>query len=384
MDFGIPDEYRQMKDTTRRFVADVLRPAERTVERQEIIDDGLHRELVAEARRYGLWNAFVPEKWGGSGILDMLPRTLIREELGATSYVLRSYVDNSVPIDLDDTSEYQRERYFLPALAGDKRWFAGITEPGAGSDNGAMTTRATQDGTDWVLNGQKHFISGVDTADFGLIYAVTDPSKRKHGGISAFIVEKGMPGFTVGPRQVMMGHRGFNQYVLYFDDCRVPQENMLGGAGGGLRQFLSMIVGARLKVAAEAIGAAQYAHDLGVDYTKQREVLGSRLIDKQGIQWMLIDAMVALQGARLMTYEAAWKADQGQDIRVEASMAKMHATEVAWRVIDTALQVHGGLGYTEDLPLARLLRDIRGARIYEGANELQRYVISKALWGVGQ
>jgi len=255
---------------------------------------------------------------------------------------------------------------------------------GAGSDNGAMQTRARKDGNEWVLNGTKHFISGVDTADFGLIYAVTDPEKRKHGGISGFIVEKDMPGFIVGPRQVMMGHRGFNQYVLYFDDCRIPEENMIGGPGTGLRQFLSMIVGARLKVAAEALGAAQYALDLGVDYTKQREVLGSTLIEKQGIQWMLIDSMIALQGARLMAYEASWKADQGKDIRVEASMAKLHCTEVAWKVIDTALQVHGGLGYTEDLPLARLLRDIRGARIYEGANELQRYVISKALWGVGQ
>lgn len=383
MDFEIEPEYQEMRETTRRFVADVLRPAERIVEEKQFIDKEMHRELVSEAKRYGVWNAFVPERWGGAGITDLLPRTLIREELGATSYVLRSYVDNGM-FDLDSATEYQREKYFLPALEGEKRSFAGITEPGAGSDNGAMKTTARKEGDEWIINGTKHFISGVDTSDFGIIYAMTDTTKGKHGGISAFIVEKGMPGFTVGPRQVMMGHRGFNQSVLYFDDCRVPAENMLGDSGGGLRQFLTMIVGARMKVAAEALGAAQYAWDLGVAYAHQREVLGTRLIDKQGIQWMLVDAMIALQGARLLAYEGSWKADQGKDIRVEASMAKLQCTEVAFKVIDTALQVHGGAGYTEDLPLARLLRDMRGARIYEGANELQRYVISKALWGVGQ
>lgn len=377
MDFEIPTEYKQLKALTRKFVEEVLRPAEKELERTEDVSDDLHQSLVQQAKDYGLWAAFAPEKWGGGGILQLLPQTLMREELGPTSYALRYYVDNGGGMHLESATDYQREKYFLPSLRGEVRTFVAMTEPNAGSDNGAMQTTARRDGDNWIINGVKHFISGVDHAAWGIVYAVTDPERRKHGGISGFIVEKGMPGFTVGGRQVMMGHRGFNQYVLYFDDCVVPHENMLGQEGTGLRQFLSGITKARLKVAIEAVGAAQYALDLAVNYAKERSVLGSVLAAKQAVQWMLVDSMMELQSARLLCYWTAWKADQGEDIRVEASMCKAYGTETAQRVIDRAIQVHGGLGYTEELPLARLFRDIRGARIYEGANEVQRYIIAK-------
>ncbi len=379
MDFSVPTEYRQVKALTRKFVEEVLRPVEEEVEAKEIVDDELHRTLVQKSKDYGLWNAFAPEKLGGGGLTTLVPQTLVREELGPTSYVLRSYVDNGGGMNAELASEYQREKFFLPAMRGDVRSWAAMTEPNAGSDNGAMETTATRDGDNWILNGTKHFISGVDTGAWGIVYAVTDKERRKHGGISGFIVEKGTPGFTVGRRQVMMGHRGFNQYVLYFDNCVVPAANMIGTEGSGLRNFLSSIVKARLKVAIEAVGSAQYALDLATAYSKEREVLGSVLAAKQGIQWMLVDAMMELQSARLMCYYAAWKADEGNDIRVEASMAKAYGTETAQRVIDRAIQVHGGLGYCEELPLARLFRDVRGARIYEGANEVQRYIIAKEL-----
>jgi alkylation response protein AidB-like acyl-CoA dehydrogenase len=380
MDFGIPTEYKQIKALTRKFVAEVLRPVEEEVEATSAVSDELHARLVAESKSYGLWGAFAPERIGGGGLTTLVPQTHVREELGATSYVLRSYVDSGGGLHMNNASEYQREKFFMPAFRGEVRSFAAMTEPNAGTDNGAMETTADRDGDNWVINGTKHFISGVDHAAWGIVYAVTDRERRKHGGISGFIVEKGAPGFTVGRRQIMMGHRGFNQYVLHFDNCVVPHANMIGQEGTGLRQFLTSITGARVKVAIEAVGSAQYAQDLAVSYVKVREVLGSVLAAKQGIQWMLVDSMMELQSARLMCYQAAWKADQGEDFRVEASMAKAYATETAQRVIDRAIQVHGGLGYCEELPLARLFRDIRGARIYEGANEAQRYIISKSLF----
>lgn len=379
MDFDIPTEYKQIQALTRKFVGEVLRPVEETVEATAEVSDELHAQLVQEAKTYGLWGAFAPENIGGGGLTALVPQTLVREELGPTSYILRTYVDNGSGLHLQTASDYQRERFFLPQFRGEVRSFAAMTEPNAGTDNGAMETTAVRDGDNWVINGTKHFISGVDRAAWGIVYAVTDRERRKHGGISGFIVEKGTPGFIVGRRQVMMGTRGYNQYVLHFDNCVVPHANMIGHEGTGLRQFLTGITGARVKVAIEAVGAAQYALDLAVNYAKIREVLGSVLAAKQGIQWMLVDSMMELQSARLMCYYAAWKADQGEDFRVEASMAKAYGTETAQRVIDRAIQVHGGLGYCEELPLARLFRDIRGSRIYEGANEVQRYIIAKTL-----
>lgn len=379
MEFGIPTEYKQVKALTRKFVEEVLRPVEEEVEATAEVSDELHARLVQKSNDYGLWGAFAPESIGGGGLTTLVPQTLVREELGPTSYILRGYVDSGSGGNLEHASEYQRERFFMPHFRGEVRSFAAMTEPNAGSDNGAMETTAVRDGDNWVINGTKHFISGVDRAAWGIVYAVTDRERRKHGGISGFIVEKGTPGFTVGRRQVMMGTRGYNQYVLHFDDCVVPHANMIGHEGTGLRQFLTGITGARVKVAIEAVGAAQYALDLAVNYAKAREVLGSVLAAKQGIQWMLVDSMMELQSARLMCYYTAWKADQGEDFRVEASMAKAYSTETAQRVIDRAIQVHGGLGYCEELPLARLFRDIRGTRIYEGANEVQRYIIAKTL-----
>lgn len=381
MDFELTSEQSQLQALARRFVEKSLRPREAVLEDLDDIDDSLHAQLVAEAKEATLWACFGPESVGGGDIRDFVTRTAVQEPLGTTSYALRYYVDNGAVRYLDSASSYQNETFFRPQVEGKVRAFTAATEPDAGSDNGAMTTRAERDGDEWIINGTKHFISGAEHASFGVVYAVTDPERGKHGGISGFIVPKGTPGFTVGRQQRMMGHRGFPQFVLHFDDCRIPNRNMIGQDGEGLKQFLRNVTAIRIKIGIEAVGAAQYALDLGIEYAKSRVVLGSTLAEKQGIQWMIVDSAMELRAARLMCYLAASRADAGADVRTDAAMAKAFGTEVASRVIDKSLQIHGGMGYSEELPLARLYRDIRGTRIYEGPTELQRYIIAREILG---
>jgi alkylation response protein AidB-like acyl-CoA dehydrogenase len=273
-------------------------------------------------------------------------------------------------------TEEQRQKYLPPLACGDKIGAFGLTEPQAGSDAGATQTRAVRDGDDWVVNGQKIYITNGSIADLVVFTAKTDPQKGTRG-ISSFIVEKGTPGFKPGRDEKKMGLKGSVTSELFFEDCRIPAENMLGEENQGFRQFLITLDAGRVAIAAMAVGLAQGAYERSIDYAKDREQFGRPIADFQAIRWMLADMTTEIAAARLMVHRAAWLKEQGQPYTKEASMAKLFATEMSERVCHKAIQIHGGYGYVREYEVERMYRDQRLCQIGEGTNEIQRLVISR-------
>ncbi|HEX2173198.1 MAG TPA: acyl-CoA dehydrogenase family protein [Dehalococcoidia bacterium] len=378
MDFTISEEHRLLAQPVRRFVQEELIPLERSG--HELPAD-LQQSLRRRTWDLGLFMMHVPQEYGGGGV-DTVGMCLVLEETAQTAVEADYIFGIDQPVNLlFYGNDAQKAKYLDPVVRGEKYFGFALSEPNAGSDAQAIQTTAVRDGDNWILNGSKLWISRMWVADFAVVFAVTDKLKRARGGITAFIVEKGTPGFEVlrlVPVMEEPSSRGPTELSL--KDVVVPAENVLGEEGFGFRIAQARLGAQRAYIAARCIGAARRALDLAVSYSKQRITFGEPLASRQGIQWMLADAALEIHAAHLMTLECAWRWDQGLPMRAETSFAKLFASEMVCRVIDMSMQIHGGLGYSKELPLERLYRRMRLYRIGEGASEIHRNVIAKQLF----
>ncbi len=379
MDFGLSEEQRAIIDTTRAFVENELYPHEALVERTGHLPMELIKEIQGKAMSAGLYAANMPEEVGGAG-LDTLTWLLYEKELGRANYALHwTCVARPSNILLAGTPE-QREKYLMPCIRGETWDCLAMTEPGAGSDLRGMKASAKQDGDDWVLNGTKHFISHADIAGFAICFMATgeeDTPRGKKKMITAFFVDKGTKGFTVRDGYRNVSHRGYTNAVLEFDDCRIPNRQVLGEPHKGFEVANQWLGATRLQVASTCLGRAERALGHSISYAAERKQFGQQIGKFQGVSFKLADMATELKAAELLTREAAWKFDKGTVSEADMAMAKLKATEVLAMVADEAIQIHGGMGLMEDLPLERIWRDARVERIWEGTSEIQRHIISR-------
>ncbi len=381
MHFGLTEEQQMIVETTRSFVENELYPHEMEVERSGHLRMDLIREIQAKAMQAGLYAANMPTEVGGAG-LDTLSWLLYEKELGKANYALHwTCVARPSNILLAGTEE-QRQKYLYPCIRGEKWDCLAMTEPGAGSDLRGMKASAKPDGDDWVLNGTKHFISHADLADFAICFMASgeeDTPRGKKKLITAFFVDKGTPGFTVRDGYRNVSHRGYTNAVLEFDNCRIPKSQILGEVHKGFEVANTWLGATRLQVAATCLGRAERALGHAVQYAAERHQFGQSIGKNQGISFKLADMAMELKAAELLTWEAAWKFDQGTVTEADMSMAKLKATEVLAFIADEAIQIHGGMGLMDDLPLERIWRDARVERIWEGTSEIQRHIISRQM-----
>ena len=385
MDFEIAEEHRMLKDLVGHFVADELMPLEPAVLAREDAGQGLgigeaeRMRIDAVSKKLGLWGLDAPEDIGGTD-LPAVAMVGVNEELGktVTPYTLPPDSPN-LRMLMATVNERQKAAYLDPYVRGETVSAIAISEPGAGGDPAGMLTHAEQDGDDWVINGRKIWISRAAEADFTILMAVTDKEKRARGGISAFLVDKETPGFNVLRRIPMIG--GAATYEIALEDCRVEGWKLLGTEGQGFAPMQLRLGTRRIEMASWSIGMAQRALDMIVEYAPQRVTFGQPLSDRQAIQWWIADAATRIHAARLMTYDCAWKLDQGRDVRVEISMIKAYATEMAYEVVDHAMQVFGAMGMTKELPLQQMSAKLRIMRIYEGPTAVHKWVVARNLLG---
>ena len=377
MDFSLSDEQRMILGTVREFVHKELLPLEADIQRAEL--EGRHfpdrstlRQLQGTARKAGLWGLLTPEEYGGANV-GLLMTALITMET-ARALVPFTYGGSGDNI-LYQCTPAQRERYLLPTIEGERHSCFALTEPDTGSDATNIKMPAVREGDEWVLNGQKVFITNGCEADFAIVFAVTDRSKGHKGGVTAFLVDRAM-GWS-SRRIETMGSWGPAE--LHFDNVRVPDENVLGEVGEGFKLAMAWIGQGRLLIPARAVGQAQRLLEMGREYARQRIAFGHPIADYQAIQWMLADSAVEIEEVGWLVLSAAWRADQSGDARHAISMAKLAGAEMIWRVADRVLQIHGGTGYTKELPIERVMRDVRVYRIYEGTDEIQRRSIARNL-----
>jgi acyl-CoA dehydrogenase len=381
MDFGLSDEQKLIVETTRAFVENELYPHEAEVERTGVLRRELIEEIKAKAIAAGLYAANMPEEVGGAG-LDTLTWLLYEKELGRANYALHwTCVARPSNILLGGTPE-QREKYLYPCIRGETWDCLAMTEPGAGSDLRGMKATARQDGDDFVLDGTKHFISHADIAGFAIVFMASGEEETPRGKrkkITAFFVDKGTPGFTVRDGYRNVSHRGYTNAVLEFDDCRVPAAQVLGEVHKGFEVANSWLGATRLQVASTCLGRAERALGHAIDYAANREQFGQQIGKFQGVSFKLADMAMELKAAELLVREAAWKYDEGTVTDEDMAMAKLKASEVLAFIADEAIQIHGGMGLMDELPLERIWRDARVERIWEGTSEIQRHIISRAL-----
>lgn len=386
MNFAIDQEHQMLKDLVARFVREQLLPLEAAALAREahtgqltVLDEDRLR-LDAMSKKLGLWGLDAPEEMGGSN-LPVTAMVGVNEEMGKTilPYELPPDSPNLVML-LRTANDHQRAIYLDPYARGETHSAIAISEPGAGTDPAALTTRAVRDGDDWVINGRKIWISRADSADWTIVMAVTDKAKGVKGGFSAFIVDKGTPGFIVERRIPMLG--GASTYEIRLEDCRIPAGQLLGEAGFGFAPMQARLSSRRVQIAAWCIGRAQRALDMMCEYAVLRKTFGVALSERQTVQNWVADAATRIHACRLMTYEAAARIDRGDEARSQISMIKVFATETAWDVIDNAMQLFGGMGMTRELPLQMMANQTRLARIYEGPNEIHRWVIAREQLGL--
>ena len=380
--YDLPEDLVMLRETTRRFMKQEVIPADDKVPHDawELPADVLSG-LQTKARAAGLWQVQSPAEWGGAG-LSLLGQAVVAEE--ASKCRMGPYIPAchafgwDCPVAIFEGRKDQIEKYAVPTLASGEKTFVAISEPGGGSDPGrAIQMRAEKKGDRYILNGAKTWISGVGQSKWGLVFARTGPSKGRDG-ITAFIVETKYKGFAYAPIGVI---RSYSPYELDLVDCEVPEENRLGEEGCGFKLAETWLIHARIPYAAAVIGVGQAALALAIDWVKQRHAFGSRLADKQAIQWMVADSETELRAARLLVHQAAARADRGLGIKVDASVAKVYATEIAGKVVDRCIQMFGGLGVAKELPLERWYREMRIKRIGEGPSEVHRMVIARDLLG---
>jgi len=381
MNFELDEEYRLIQATVDRFVEQALLPLEARVLAREAAGQGYHlsrEELVPlheQCRELGLWGLDSPAEVGGAE-LPALAMVGINEALGRTIVPFLFPPDSpNLHMLLATVDESQRAKYLEPYARGETVSAIAISEPGAGADPAAMITRARRDGDDWVLDGRKIWISRVDEADFTIVMAVTDPGRGARGGISAFLVDRGTPGFEIARAIPIIG--GHTTYELVLDHCRLPASQLLGAEGQGFAPMQLRLVVRRLQMGAWCLGMARRALDMLCAHANERTTFGARLAERQAIQWWVADAETRIHCLQLMLWHAAWKQDQGGDVRTEASMIKLYGTELASDVIDWAIQAHGAMGVTRELPLHLMAQRVRVMRIYEGPSEVHRWVLAR-------
>ncbi|MFG2586660.1 acyl-CoA dehydrogenase family protein [Streptomyces sp. NPDC048438] len=377
VDFSLNVEERQIRDTVRTFISKEVMPLEQDVLRNEragapAITLDVLDELRAKARKAGFWGMNTPEEYGGMN-LGAVMSAILAMETGRT-FVPFSFGGSADNI-LYSANDEQKQRYLVPTIEGERRSCFAITEPGAGSDARNIRTRAVRDGGDWVINGEKTFITGGNEADFVMVFAVTDPDAGADGGVTCFLVDRDM-GWKSEPIPTM-GQWG--PAALVFDDVRVPAENVLGEVGQGFALALRWIGQGRYMIPARAIGSAERMLQMAVDYAKIRYSMGHPIGDYQAIQWQIADSQVEIESTKWLTLYAAWRVQQGMDARHASSIAKLNGALMANQVVDRVLQIHGGMGYTKELPIERWYRELRLLRIFEGTDEIQRRTIARNL-----
>lgn len=385
MDFELPEELQLIKKTVRDFIDREVIPLEREYRPEsEDMPEHLLKPLQEKAKTMGFWQLDVPQEYGGAG-LDLLTRCVIMEEVARTvalPFRTNELFGHEVKPVLFHCNEEQKERFLFPVLRGEKKICFAQTEPDAGSDPASMRTRAIRDGDDFILNGTKRFITGAGNSDYAQLMAVTDPEKRARGGITCFMVDMKSSGVTL-ERQwpTMMGDA---PWQIVFENVRVPAANVIGGVGQGFSLAQKWIQEGRIRGhGAWSLGIAQRALDMMIDYAHDRVTFGRPLAERQAIQFMVADSAMELHAARLLVYECAWRQDRGEDVRNLSYMVKITCVEMASRVVDRAIQVHGGVGLTKDLPLEWWYRQVRSIRITEGATEVLRWRLARNLMRSG-
>lgn len=379
MNFELTEEQNLIRDMVRSFAETEVAPSAAERDEQEHFDRALMFDRLGEL---GLTGIVFPEEYGGAGA-DYISYAIAVEELsrvcGSTGVTLSAHLSLCAnPIYMFGTEE-QKQKYLVPLAKGEKIGAFGLTEPSAGSDAGGTKTTATRDGNEWILNGSKIFITNAGEAEIYVVLARSDKTAEKHRGISAFIVEKGTPGFSFGKKEKKMGIRSSPTMELVFENCRIPAENLLGQEGQGFKVAMKTLDGGRIGIAAQALGIAQGALDATLAYTKEREQFNKPIASFQGVSFQLADMATQIEAARLLIYNAAYRASAGLSYSQESAMAKLFASETAMRVTTQAVQLHGGYGYTREFPVERMMRDAKITEIYEGTSEVQRVVIGAAL-----
>ena len=377
MDFNLTEEQEAIKTMVREFAENEIEPIAADIDKSMEFPI----ENVKKMGKVGFMGMMVPPEYGGAGAGAISYVTAIQEvsKVCASTGVIMS-VNNSLvchPLLAYGTEE-QKQKFLKPLASGEKLGAFCLTEPGAGTDASAQATTAVLDGDEYVLNGSKVFITNGSDADTFIVFAMTDKSQGTRG-ISAFIVEKDTPGFTLGKYEDKLGIRASGQVELFFSDCRIPKENLLGKEGAGFKIAMGTLDGGRIGIAAQAVGIAQAALEESIKYSKERVQFGRPIATKQAIQWMIADMASRIEAARLLLYRAAAAKDAGKRYSYEAAMAKLVASEAAMDVTTKAIQIHGGYGYTKDYPVERFFRDAKITEIYEGTSEVQRMVISGTL-----
>jgi acyl-CoA dehydrogenase len=371
MDFGLDHELLMLRDSVRRFVQEELMPLEVQYANEPDIPDDLRDKLQNKAKQLGFWCFDLPEKYGGGGI-GYVGMCLVMEELAkcnVPSFRAQSVLTPYLGPVLFKCSPEQKDKYLYPVIRGEKRTCFALTEPGAGSDPSGMLTTAKREGDNYRINGSKIYITSADKADFVQLFAKTDDI-----GVSCFLIDKGTPGFRLGQSFTLMSPD--KPWELVFDEVMIPASQMVGDPGQGwvlAREFLDV---GRLIHGPKSLGRAQRALEMAIEFSNQRQTFGQPLARRQSIQWMIAESTTELHAARLMTYHAAWKADQGMNFHIEASQVKLYADEVYMRIVDRAIQIHGGLGLSCELPLELMFRDARSRLITEGSSEMQKIIIA--------
>ena len=377
MDFRLNEDQQAMRDAVRDFCDNEIAPKAATRDEEGRFEEG----LVDKLSSMGLFGTYIPEQYGGAG-QDCVTYAMTVEELSracaATGILVSAHHSLAVDPILNFGTEAQKQKYLPKMARGEWIGCFSLTEPGSGSDAGAAHCMAVETDDGWVINGTKNFVTNGADAHVTVLFAVSDPDNPKRR-MSAFIVEKGTPGFTLGKLEKKIGIKASSTAELIFEDCRLPKDALLGERGKGLSIALATLDGGRIGVAAQAVGIAQAALECARDYANTRVQFDRPIGKFQAIQWKLADMAVAIAGARLLTYRAAWLKQNKQPFGVEAAMAKLYASEMSNRVTDAAIQVYGGYGYCADYPAERLMRDARITELYEGTSEIQRLVIARKL-----
>jgi len=380
MDFGLSNEQEMIIDSVKNFVEQELYPHEDEVEKSNHIDQSLAESIKKKAIQLGLYATNMPEEYGGGG-LDTLTLCLLEKELGKANFGLQYIVARPSNILMACKGD-QIEKYLIPTIRGEKVDCLAMTEPNAGSDVRSMQCRAEKDGDFFVINGSKHFISHADMADFVILFAASGSEETSRGvkkKITSFLVDIGTPGFSVEPGYNSVSHRGYHNFILNFDNCRVHKSQVLGEVDHGFDVANEWLGATRLSVASMCLGRAERALQIAIEWAATREQFGQTIGKFQGVSFKLADMSMELHAAELLTLRAAWKDTKGEMTNSDAAMAKLKATETLAMVSDEAIQILGGMGLMDELPLERIWRDHRVERIWDGTSEIQRHIISRSL-----
>jgi len=380
MIYGQTDEQLMIADTVRSFVEQEIYPHEELVERTGEVPAEIAQDIKQKTLDLGFYACNFPESVGCAG-LNHVEFALVERELGRGSMALNHFFGRPQNILMACEGE-QVERYLMPAVRGERMDALAMTEPGAGSDVRGMKCAAVRDGGDWVVNGTKHFISGAEHADFIIVFIATGEDETPRGPkkrITTFLVDRGTPGFTIRDGYKSVSHRGYKNMILDFDDCRIPDAQVLGEVDGGFEVMNEWLYATRITVAAMSVGRARRAFNYALDYSAQREQFGQPIGKFQGVSFQLADMITEIDAADLLTIAAADRLDKGLPANREIASAKLYASEMLSRVTDAAIQIHGGMGLMDDYPLERFWRDARVERIWDGTSEIQRHIISRDL-----